>query len=399
MSLGLGCAGCHPDGRDDGHVWFENEVSEAGLRGSPLTNVLIQDRGGPIERITGQPRQTPMLAGRVAPAGPYGWHGESATLEARIMVGFRLHRWFSDPFAWPHPPQQAQALATFLRDGLVPPPVEHRALSDVELRGKAVFETASVGCSGCHPGSSGFTDRTTHPLGLGSPESRMMAADTKPFRTPSLLFVGGTPPYFHDGRVTTLPLLVESIGTKMGDTSSLSSDDKAALAAYLATIGTVSGDAAPPPSPPFVALPFAPRLPVDAKLAAPPTTESAFAKEPPPSGVSPPPAVDEWTKVPSVKIDRSHTECTVKRIREWVWLSCPASDCEFIVGDAGGNVYALDKLSARFFPYAKGIAGSSSSTTTWRGPTSAAATVVTSSQPSSRSPRSGYRTPPHPICA
>ena len=31
----------------------------------------------------GFPRQTPMLAGRVAARGPYGWHGESADLNAR----------------------------------------------------------------------------------------------------------------------------------------------------------------------------------------------------------------------------------------------------------------------------------------------------------------------------
>ena len=53
------------------------------------------------------------------------------------------------------------------------------------------------------------------------------------FKTPSLHHVGGTPPYYHDGSVTTLAELVERNGNRMGNTLQLSKDDQAALVAYL----------------------------------------------------------------------------------------------------------------------------------------------------------------------
>jgi hypothetical protein len=57
------------------------------------------------------------------------------------------------------------------------------------------------------------------------------------FKTPSLLFVGGTAPYYHDGAATSLEELILENGKAMGDTARLSADDRAALAAYLRTIG------------------------------------------------------------------------------------------------------------------------------------------------------------------
>ena len=61
-------------------------------------------------------------------------------------------------------------------------------------------------------------------------------ADVKrQFLAPSLRFVGGSAPYFHDGRYATLEELLRK-NDKMGDTKSLSADDRGALEAYLRTL-------------------------------------------------------------------------------------------------------------------------------------------------------------------
>jgi len=52
---GRACAGCHPEGRDDGVVWH----------------------------LGAGPRQTPTLVGRLE-AGPFGWLGKHPTLEGNI---------------------------------------------------------------------------------------------------------------------------------------------------------------------------------------------------------------------------------------------------------------------------------------------------------------------------
>lgn len=63
------------------------------------------------------------------------------------------------------------------------------------------------------------------------------AADTQAkFDTPSLRFVGGSAPYFHDGRYPDLrTLLVKSDG-KMGRTKHLSPAELSDLEAYLETL-------------------------------------------------------------------------------------------------------------------------------------------------------------------
>ena len=55
-------------------------------------------------------------------------------------------------------------------------------------------------------------------------------------KVPSLRFVGGTPPYLHDGSAATLAELLEKNGDRMGHTAQLTADERAALAAYLGTL-------------------------------------------------------------------------------------------------------------------------------------------------------------------
>jgi len=219
LSDGIGCAGCHPEGRDDGHVWTEIAFGSESFQASP---------------DGGSARQTPMLAGRVASKGPYGWHGESDTLEARIVAGTSLHRWRSHGES-AKAGSKAAKIAAFLQKGLVPPPREEHEATEQEKRGKTLFESAEVGCKTCHAGPE-HTDRVAVPLPrMGVPEG-FDEETNKNYKTPSLLFVGGTPPYFHDGSAATLEDLVRKNDDRMGKTNQLSAEDQAALVAYLRTL-------------------------------------------------------------------------------------------------------------------------------------------------------------------
>ena len=164
MSGGLACAGCHPDGREDGHVWLETR--DGGLLAAPLADRFDFSDDHRIEMPTasGFPRQTPMLAGRVDADGPYGWRGQQETLAERIRHGFAMHRWRGK--AWRartsaharRHTEQAEAIAAFLRT-MPAPAVERRALTDDEARGRRLFEFEDTGCSTYHAAEDGFSNR------------------------------------------------------------------------------------------------------------------------------------------------------------------------------------------------------------------------------------------------
>jgi cytochrome c peroxidase len=67
-------------------------------------------------------------------------------------------------------------------------------------------------------------------------KSRTSADRDQAFDTPSLRFVGGTAPYFHDGRYASLRALLVGADGAMGHTKQLSDDDLAALEAYLRSL-------------------------------------------------------------------------------------------------------------------------------------------------------------------
>jgi DNA-binding beta-propeller fold protein YncE/mono/diheme cytochrome c family protein len=248
MSGGLSCAACHPEGRDDGHVWHEVSVTSVALsEGEGFTNFFagsdlssIKGRWGDVkvegEGGLGYARQTPMLAGRVAATGPYGWHGESADLQARIIAGFGLHRWLRGDPNETMKRALSGYLATFLREGLVPPPRTERPLTEEEERGKKLFESPATQCSTCHVPATGYTDRIAVSLKKLKPPAGFAEDPNPAFKTPSLLFVGGSPPYLHDGRFESLESLLEYNQDRMGKTAQLSPDDRRALIAFLRTL-------------------------------------------------------------------------------------------------------------------------------------------------------------------
>ncbi len=191
------CAACHPEGRDDGIVWM-----------SP----------------TGR-RQTPMLAGRIADTAPYGWFGESATLEEH--VGKTIGRLDGSGLKGdgPHAESDLAALLAYIQSLPRPP---HWVAADAGAvdRGKRSFDQR---CGACHP--SGGTDHALHDVGSGVASERSTRFDT-----PSLVGVAGSAPYFHDGRYATLEAVLTAKDTTMLDVATLADRDRADLIAYLETL-------------------------------------------------------------------------------------------------------------------------------------------------------------------
>ncbi len=208
-SNSLGCVSCHPDGREDGLVW----------------------------RLQGTRRQTPLLAGRLADTAPYNWKGTGKTLERNIAHTTQRLQGVGLSAA------QRKALARYLVEGLRPvtmPPIDAPAKV---ARGSEVFHDPAVGCATCHPSDDGFTDGALHDVASLADrelnELRQAGAlpkDAKQFDSPDLRRLAVTAPYFHDGSRATLEALIDENDDRMGHTSSLSPDDRAALAAYLRSL-------------------------------------------------------------------------------------------------------------------------------------------------------------------
>jgi cytochrome c peroxidase len=196
---GRACGACHPEGRDDGLTW----------------------------KLGAGPRQTPTLLGRLE-RGPFGWQAKHDRLEDNMRE--TMTRLGGSTL----PEEDLVRLASYLRRGLVLPArggAPSAPLGPLEARGREVFTSEEVGCSGCHRPGTDYSDRTLRDVG-----SRTPADATAAFRTPPLLHVGSSAPYFHDGRYPTLEKLLDDNLDRMGQTSHLGEDDRRALSAFLRTL-------------------------------------------------------------------------------------------------------------------------------------------------------------------
>ncbi len=246
VSGGLACSACHPEGREDGYVWREGPVAmnddEMPFRFVANRQILKfpMFRDEPGEKPPLYARQTPMIAARVRADGPYDWHGKAHDLLDRLIDGFHLHRagWDSSDASKSIGQHVAKIdyVADFIRSGLVPPPTLTRELDETEKKGKAIFESEKTKCTTCHVPAQGFTDRKVVPLPPLPKRPGFDEEEDHAFKTPTLDYVGGTAPYFHDGSAATLEDLLKANGQRMGDTSQLTPDELTALAAYLRTL-------------------------------------------------------------------------------------------------------------------------------------------------------------------
>jgi YVTN family beta-propeller protein len=223
----ISCASCHPDGGADGVTWI----------------------------FPDGPRQTPPLwnAGQTRP-----WHWSAALDEGQdveetiqqVQFGLGLAPGSDPPLlTTPNAGRSADldALAAFVMRGIrapVPP-----STGDV-TQGRTLFET--TGCAMCHggpawtasvlpgeagaldPDGNGMVDAVLAAVGTFNPEDIRGATGFDP---PSLLGVGLSAPYLHDGSMPTLEALLASGHPDPQNNSSLNDGEIAALAAFLRSIG------------------------------------------------------------------------------------------------------------------------------------------------------------------
>lgn len=196
---GIACASCHGEGGDDAHVWtFSTNDFDAGEATAP--------------------RRTPSLHGTLQGTAPYHWDGAMKDIDMlaeQVMTGRMNGPLLS--------PRQKTALQGWLF--AVPAPAAEVTDANAVKRGKALFDSAEVGCSGCHSGPR-FTNSATVDVGTGGA-----------FQVPSLVGVRTRAPYLHDGcAATLLDRFGPCGGTQHGSTAQLAASELADLVAYLQSL-------------------------------------------------------------------------------------------------------------------------------------------------------------------
>lgn len=190
---GLACASCHPEGREDGHVW---KFAEFG------------------------PRRTQSLRGGLFGTEPFHWDGLEADFSALttdVMSGRMSGPQLS--------PEQTTAFAHYI-DRLPALPAPTTALTPAIEHGKALFEDPNVGCTTCHAGARLMSNLT---VDVGSPDGAM--------QVPSLIGLWARAPYLHDGCAPTLTERFTKCDTgKHGNLTGLSAEDLSDLKGYLETL-------------------------------------------------------------------------------------------------------------------------------------------------------------------
>ncbi|WP_426749341.1 c-type cytochrome [Myxococcus sp. Y35] len=206
-SVGASCASCHPDGREDGHVW-----------GFP-----------------DGPRQTPSLAGRaMTQTSPFHWSGEFSTMRDFLdaTVRERMGGTVLDGV-------MVAQLSDFI-DVLPAPDNPHKreVLTEAQARGAEVFRKAA--CDACHEGAH-FTNNAQADVGTfvtSGPLQDDPAVRKQGLNTPSLLGLARTAPYLHDGSAPSLKdrLLQGRETNRHGATAQLSDAEVDDLVEYLLTL-------------------------------------------------------------------------------------------------------------------------------------------------------------------
>ena len=189
--VGLSCASCHPEGRDDGVVW---DFAGLGLR------------------------RTQSLGGGILERGPFHWVGDMRDLD-QLMNDV-----FANRMAGGEISDTARAsLGPWLNKIPAPAPSVPADTAAVE-RGAEVFTAAA--CGTCHNGAQ-LTNNQLVNVGTGGK-----------FKVPSLLGIANRPPFMHNG---CAPTLADRFGTCGGGdlhgvTSTLSQAELQDLVAYLESL-------------------------------------------------------------------------------------------------------------------------------------------------------------------
>jgi len=191
--LGIACASCHPEGRDDGIVWD-----------------FAQD---------GQ-RRTQVLAGNILQRAPYHWTGDENSLPVLLDDVFAKRMSGGTLTA-----AQKASLGPWL--DRVPAPAAAPGDTAAVERGRAIFENGQVGCVSCHNGAL-MTNNQRANVGTGGN-----------FKVPSLIGVASRAPYLHNGCSATLMDRFGSCNAAPGvhgDTSQLTTEQLGDLVQYLESL-------------------------------------------------------------------------------------------------------------------------------------------------------------------
>jgi YVTN family beta-propeller protein len=213
---GMSCATCHPDGREDGHVWAFPEG----------------------------PRRTPSLSGRsLVTTGPWHWGGEVSTMGSlmRQTIVTRMGGTGLASF-------DVDRLLLFL-ESLPPSRPVGDPTSLLAMTGRLAFEKA--GCEGCHSGAT-LSGSGIHDVGTLLPGDRdldrtdAVSPDcaTAPdggacgFNVPSLRGLSRSAPYLHGGQVPTLEALLATLDStsRHGSLEALTAEERQALLVYLRSL-------------------------------------------------------------------------------------------------------------------------------------------------------------------
>jgi len=193
----MACASCHPEGRSDGLTW----------------------------RLGPSILQTPMLAGRLLDTKPFKWDGQDRDLQTSLhhtigRLGGRPDKLSRTDLA---------ALQAFVES--LPRPRPRAALdADAVARGRTVFTSDALGCDACHTGPT-LSDGNQHAI-----KGSLPMVDT-----PSLIGLGHSAPYYHDGSADSLASLVSDRASvhDMVDPAALtalSRQQSSDLVAYLSSL-------------------------------------------------------------------------------------------------------------------------------------------------------------------
>jgi hypothetical protein len=129
---GLACASCHPEGREDGHVWQFTEIGA---------------------------RRTQTLGGHVLETAPFHWDGDMPNIDA-IMSEVFVHRMGGTEQG----PRHSKVLQNWIGSLEAFPPSAPDATQASIDHGKALFNDAKVACASCHGGEH-FTNNSNSDVG------------------------------------------------------------------------------------------------------------------------------------------------------------------------------------------------------------------------------------------
>lgn len=189
---GLACASCHPEGTEDGRVWSFADLGQ---------------------------RRTMTVAGGIMQTAPFHWSGDIQDLSHLVSEVFVRRMGGAAPDA-----AQLWALETFLQT-LRPHRFGPGAPAEAISRGEALFQSAQVGCAGCHGASASIVAPAD--VGTGGV-----------FEVPPLSGLSARAPYLHDGCAATLKDRFGPCGggDQHGQTSQLTGAEVDDLIAYLRTL-------------------------------------------------------------------------------------------------------------------------------------------------------------------